>query len=42
MIEQYQGSANRGEIDLNTDVNQPDSGKIWQSTTVTSQCARLT
>ena len=28
--EQYQGSANRGELDLNLDVNRLDSGKLRQ------------
>ena len=39
--EQYQGSADHGEIDLKSDVNQPTSGKLWQSTTVPSQCEQL-
>ena len=39
--EQYQGSADRGELDLKLDVNQPASGKLQQSTTVSSQCEQL-
>ena len=35
------GSADRGELDTNIVVNQPASGKIFQSTTVSSQCERL-
>ena len=40
-MEQYQGSDDHGELDFNSDVNWPDSGKLWQSTTVSSQCERL-
>ena len=36
--EQYQGSADRGELDLNSEVNRPASGKLRQSTTVSRQC----
>ena len=32
------GSADCFEIDLNSDVNQPASGKLRKSTTVSSQC----
>ena len=38
---QYQGSYYRGELDLNSDVNQPDSGKLCQSTTIYSQCEKF-
>ena len=38
MAGQYQGSDNRGEIDIESDVNLPASGKLRQSTTVSSQC----
>ena len=27
--EQYQGSANCGDLDLNSDINRPASGKLW-------------
>ena len=36
--ERYKGSANRGGLDLNIFVNKPDSGKMRQSTTLSSQC----
>ena len=36
--EQYQGSADHGELDLKLDVNRPASGKLLKSTTVSSQC----
>ena len=36
--EQYQESANHGELDNNSDINLPASGKLRQSTTVYSQC----
>ena len=36
--EEYQGSAHRGEVDLDSDVNRLASDKLRQSTTVTSQC----
>ena len=36
MSEQYQGSANSGELDPKSDVNQPASGKLRQSATVSS------
>ena len=39
--EQYQGLENRGELDLNSDVNLPASEKLRQSTTVSSQCEQL-
>ena len=35
--EKYQGSANHDELDLKSDVNWPDSGKISIPTTVSSQ-----
>ena len=35
------GSDNRGEVDLDSDVNFLDSGKIQQSNTVPSQCERF-
>ena len=37
-MEQYPGSDNRGEINLNWDINQPDPGKLRQFITVSSQC----
>ena len=40
-MEQYQGSSDRGELDLNPDVNQPASDQLRKSTTVSSQCERL-
>ena len=40
-MEQYQGSADHGEIDLNSDVNRPASGKLQKFTTVFIQCERL-
>ena len=40
-MEQYKGSADRGEIDLNSDVNRPASGKLWQYTTVSSQYEKI-
>ena len=41
MAEQYQGSSNCEELDLKSDANRTDSGKLWQSTTVSSQCDRF-
>ena len=35
------GSSDRGELDFNSDVNQPDSGKLQKYTTVSSQCEQL-
>ena len=35
------GSADRGELDLNSDVNLPASGKLRKYTSVSSQCERL-
>ena len=39
--EQYQGSSDRGELDIKSDVNIPDSGKLQKSTTESSQCEKL-
>ena len=39
--EKYQGSADRGELDIKSYINQPDSDKLRQSTTVFSQCEQL-
>ena len=39
--DQYQGSDNRGDLDIKSDVSQPSSGKIRQSTTVSSQCEQF-
>ena len=39
--EQYQGSDDRGELDLKSDLNRPASGKLQQSTTVSSQFERF-
>ena len=39
--DQYQGSANHGELHLKSDVNWPDSGKLRQSASVYSQCERF-
>ena len=39
--EQYQDSADRGEVDLDSDVNRMVSDKLRQSTNVPSQCERL-
>ena len=36
------GSDNCSELDQNTVVNQPVSGKLRQYTTVPNQCGRLT
>ena len=41
MGEQYQGSYDCGELDIKLDTNQPASGKLKQSTTVSSECERL-
>ena len=41
MSEQYQGSADRGELDIKSYVNWPASGKLRQSTTVSSQCEQF-
>ena len=35
--ELYQGSEDRGELDIKSDVNRPASGKLRKSTTVSSQ-----
>ena len=40
-MEQYRGLANCGELDLNSDVNLSATGKLWQSTTVSSQCEQF-
>ena len=34
---QYRKSVDHGEISVNADLNQLDSGKLWQSTTVSRQ-----
>ena len=39
--EQYWGSADRGEVDLDSDVNRPASGNLRQYTTVPSKCEQL-
>ena len=36
--EQYKGLDDCGQIDLNSNVNQPVSGKLRKSTTISSQC----
>ena len=36
--EKYQGSTNRGDIDIKSYVNRLATGQIRQSTTVYSQC----
>ena len=39
--EKYQGSLDCGKLDLNSDVNWPDSGKLQKYTTISSQCEKL-
>ena len=39
--EQYQRSADHADLDLDSDVNRPDSGKQQQLTTVPSQCGQF-
>ena len=41
MAEQYQGSENCGGLDIKSDINWPYPGKLWKSTTVSSQCEWL-
>ena len=40
--EHYRGSDDSGEVDIDSDINFLASGNLWQHTTVTSQCERLT
>ena len=40
-VEKYQGSADSGELDLESDVNRLASKKLWKSTTISSQCKQL-
>ena len=39
--DQYWGSVNRCELDLNSDVNRPDSDKLREYTIVSSQFVKL-
>ena len=41
MDKEYQGSDNRGKLDIKSDVDRPASVKLRQYTTVSSQCERL-
>ena len=41
-MEQYWGSDDCGEVDIDSDVNHLASGNLRQFTTVPSQCERLT
>ena len=36
------GSVDRGEVDIDSDVNCLASGNLWQYTTVPSHCEQLT
>ena len=40
-MDQYWDSEDRGDLDLDSDINRPALGKLRQSTTVPSQCERL-
>ena len=40
-MDKYRGSDNRGEVDLDSDVNSLASGNIRQYNTVPGQCERL-
>ena len=37
-MEHHRGSADCGEVDIDSDINHLDSGNVWQYTTVPSQC----
>ena len=41
MVEKYQGPDICGDIDIESDVNIPDSGKIWQFSRVYSHCEKF-